>query len=261
MISRDLNRLRISTPEGISFSFILAGPVTRGVAWIVDSLVIGALSKLAGALLGLIGLISPDFFSGVVLLAYFAISMGYGIWMEWRFRGQTLGKRLFKLRVMDDRGLHLEFSQVVIRNLLRFIDTLPVYYLVGGLACLINRKAKRLGDLAANTVVVWSPGVGEPDLDKLLRDKYNSFRRYPHLEARLRQKTSPREAGVALQALMRRDELDPAARIELFRDIADYFKAIVAFPQEAVEGISDEQVVRNVVEALYRARGSTVPQG
>ena len=261
MISRDLNRLRISTPEGISFSFILAGPATRGVAWIVDSMVIAVLSKLAGALLGLIGVISQDLASGVVLLAYFAISMGYGVIMEWRFRGQTLGKRLLKLRVMDDRGLHLEFNQVVIRNLLRFIDMLPLYYLVGGLACLFNRKAKRLGDLAANTVVVWSPGIREPNLDQLFRDKYNSFRRYPHLEARLRQKTSPREAGVALQALMRRDDLDPGARIELFRDIADYFKGIVQFPQEAVEGISDEQVVRNVVEALYRSRGTTVPQG
>jgi hypothetical protein len=110
-------------------------------------------------------------------------------------------------------------------------------------------------------VVVWNPDVKEPDLDQLFRDKYNSFRRYPHLEARLRQKTSPREAGVALQALMRRDDLDPGARIDLFREIADYFKGIVAFPQEAVEGISDEQVVRNVVEALYRARGTTAPPG
>jgi len=126
--------------------------------------------------------------------------------------------------------------------------------MVGGMACLISKRAQRLGDFAANTLVVWNPSVSKPDLNQLLEGKYNSFREYPHIEALLRQRVSPQEAGVALQAVMRRDELEPVARIELFRDIVSYFKGVVEFPQEATDGISDEQYLRNVVDALYRIK-------
>ena len=57
---------------------------------------------------------------------------------------------------------------------------------------------------------------------------------------------------------MRRSDLEPGARVELFRDLSDYFKRIVSFPQEATDGISDEQYVRNVVEALLRPRAPKI---
>jgi hypothetical protein len=208
---------------------------------------------VVNSLLGILGVLSRDFAVGASILAYFLISVGYGITMEWYWRGQTLGKRLFRLRVMDVQGLRLQLSQIVIRNLLRFVDSLPAFYLVGGLTSLVSRRAQRLGDIAANTIVVRNPLIAQPDLDQLLEDKYNSFRSYPHLEARLRQSASPGEASVALQSLLRRNELEPIARIGLFRDIASHFRAMVQFPQEAVEGLSDEQYVRNVVDAIYRS--------
>jgi len=161
---------------------------------------------------------------------------------------------MLRLRVTDLHGLQLQFSQIVIRNLLRFVDSLPLFYLVGGLACLINRRAQRLGDFVANTIVVWSVPVDEPDLDQLLEGKYNSFRKYPHLETRLRHHVSPDEAQVALQALVRRDEFEPRARVQLFQSIVVYFKTIVTFPQEATDSISDEQYIRNLVDALYRPK-------
>ena len=139
---------------------------------------------------------------------------------------------------------------------MRFVDSLPAFYLVGGVACLLSRRAQRLGDFAGNTVVVWTPRIQEPDLDQLLEGKYNSFRDYPHLEARLRQHVSPQEAQIALQALVRRDEFEPQARIALFQILVDHFKTLVTFPQEAIDGISDEQYVRNVVDAVYRAKTS-----
>jgi uncharacterized RDD family membrane protein YckC len=253
MVQEKTNKLTIKTPEGIDFSLLLAGPVTRFLAWAIDLAGIAVISGVVSSLLGILGVLSRDFAVGASILAYFLISIGYGITMEWHWRGQTLGKRLFRLRVMDVQGLRLQFSQIVIRNLLRFVDSLPAFYLVGGLTCLISRRAQRLGDLAANTIVVRNPIVARPDLDQLLEDKYNSFRGYPHLEARLRQSASPEEASVALQALLRRNELEPIARIGLFRDIALHFRAMVEFPHEAVEGISDEQYVRNVVDAIYRS--------
>ena len=176
--------------------------------------------------------------------------------MEWYWQGQTLGKKLLRLRVMDAQGLRLQFSQVVIRNLLRFVDSLPALYLVGGLVCLFNQRAQRLGDFAANTIVTWNPRISEPDLNQLLEGKYNSFHEYPHLEARLRQHVTPQEAQIAVQSIMRRDTLVPQERITLFRELSDYFKTLITFPQEATDGISDERYVRNVVEAVFRTKAS-----
>ena len=244
--------LTIRTPEGVVFSFFLAGPVTRFLAWTIDLAAIMVVSNLLGGAVQILGVISRDLSMALAILLYFIVSIGYGIVMEWYWRGQTLGKRLLRLRVMDVQGLRLEFSQIVIRNLLRFVDSLPWFYMVGGLACLISRKAQRLGDFAANTIVVRHPEIGMPDLSQILADKYNSFRNYGHLEARLRQKVTPQEAGLALQALLRRDQLDPEPRIRLFYELAEHFRSLVAFPPEAVEGISDEQYVRNVVSTVYR---------
>lgn len=254
MMRGKTNTLLIRTPEGIVFSLRLAGPVTRFLAWAIDLGCVVAMNESIKGLLKALGVINPDFAKAVSILAYFVLSIGYGIVLEWYWRGQTVGKRLLRLRVMDEQGLRLQFSQIVIRNLLRFMDMLPAFYLVGGVACLLSRRAQRLGDLAANTIVVRDPKIVEPDLDQLLAGKFNSFREYPHLEARLRQRVSPAEARIALQALLRRDEFDARARVELFGEIAAHFRSIVEFPPEATEGITDEQYVRNVVDALFRPR-------
>jgi uncharacterized RDD family membrane protein YckC len=251
------NTLEIVTPEGIRFSLLLAGPVTRCLAWAVDFFCVAALASVLSTAAGLLGYLNPDVAVAVTLLGYFGLSIGYGIALEWLLRGQTLGKRLFRLRVVDAQGLRLQFSQVVIRNLLRFLDSLPGTYLVGGIACLASRRAQRLGDIAANTIVVRHPKVEEPDLEQLMAGKFNSFRDHPHLEARLRQRVGPGEAAVALQALLRRDEFDPPARLELFREMAEHFRKLVPFPAEAVEGLTDEQYVRNVVDTLFRSRTAT----
>jgi len=68
------------------------------------------------------------------------------------------------------------------------------------------------------------------------------------------QSPSPDEARLGLQSLVRRDELDPVARVELFAELAGHFKAIVTFPPETVESMPDEQYVRNVVDILFRTR-------
>ena len=60
----------------------------------------------------------------------------------------------------------------------------------------------------------------------------------------------------ALHALLRRDLLTPAARLQVFAALAEHFRALVAFPQEATDGVSDEQYVRNVVDVLFHASHS-----
>jgi len=251
--------LQIHTPEGIVFSQELAGPVLRFLAWAVDLMCVLVLVTTLGAALTFVFLVSPGFGMALSAIGYFIISVGYGIACEWGWRGQTVGKRLFRLRVVDAEGLRLQFHQIVTRNLLRFVDSLPATYFVGGLVCWFSPRCQRLGDIAANTIVIRIPQVAEPDLDQLLTGKFNSLRQYPHLAARLRQNVSPAEAAVALQALLRRDELNSAARVELFAELAAHFQAKTSFPAEATDGIADEQYVRNVVDVLYRTRTGRQP--
>lgn len=246
--------LQIRTAEGVVFAQLLAGPVTRFFAWLIDLFCIGGLMGIAGLGMLLLASVSWNLAGAISTIAYFVISIGYGIACEWFWRGQTVGKRMLRLRVVDAEGLRLQFNQVVTRNLLRFVDSLPGLYLIGGLACWFSAKCQRLGDLAANTVVIRHPRVTEPDLEALLAGKFNSLRQHPHLAARLRQRVSPAEAAIALHALLRRDEFDPAARVALFAELAAHFRPKAPFPAEATDGITDEQYVRNVVDVLYRTR-------
>jgi uncharacterized RDD family membrane protein YckC len=248
------SELRIQTPEGIVFAYPLAGPLVRCVAWAVDLVAIVAITSTLNTLAQLAGIFSRDLGAALGIAVYFLVSIGYGVTLEWLWRGQTIGKRAMRLRVMDVHGLRLQFHQVLMRNLLRFVDLLPAFYAVGGVACLLSQRAQRLGDLAANTVVVRLLRQAEPDLDQLLAGKFNSLRRHPHLVARLRQRVAPEEARLALQAIVRRDELDPGARVELFTQLAEHFRTRVVFPAEDVEAVPDEQYVRNVVDVLFRTR-------
>jgi uncharacterized RDD family membrane protein YckC len=249
--------LVIRTPEGIVFSQLLAGLVTRFLACFIDQLCILTVLSVTGIIFQRLASAGFDFAIALYVIAYFIISIGYGIFLEWNWRGQTVGKRLFRLRVMDVEGMRLQFNQIVVRNLLRFVDSLPIFYLVGGVTCWLNARCQRLGDIAANTVVIRNSFVAEPDLNQVLAGKYNSLRQFPHLAARLRQNVSPAEADIALQSLLRRDEFELVARVELFADLAAHFRAKVEFPAEAMDGVADEQFLRNVVDVIYRTRPDT----
>jgi len=242
--------LEILTPEGVKFALPLAGPVARFLAWVVDFCVFVVAVSLVTQAAGLLGTIDRDLAGTISIIALFALYIGGSMLQEWYWRGQTLGKRVFHLRVTDAQGLRLQSSQIFMRNVLRLFDMLPVFYLVGGVTCALSAKRQRLGDIAANTVVIRTPQISEPDLQSLLRSKYNSLAAHPHLAARLRQLTSPALSNVALEAILRRDQFTAEARLAVFADIAEALKKLVAFPEEAVEALPDEQYVRNAVEIL-----------
>lgn len=244
--------LTIRTPEGIEFALPLAGPISRMLALVIDTGVVITIGKIAEQLLAPLGFLGKDISEAVKILAYFVISLAYMALAEWLWRGQTVGKRLLRLRVVDAGGLKLEPSQVIVRNLLRFLDALPAVYLVGGVACLINSRRQRVGDIAAGTVVIRAPKLQRPDLDQLLGGKFNSLAEVRHLAARLRQRVRPEVGTIALEAILRRDEIEPRARLKLFGEMAAYFRGLVEYPPEVVEQLSDEQYVRNVAEILYR---------
>ena len=249
--------LDIRTAEGVVFTLPLAGPASRAAALGIDLVLAIAIAWLLSALSGLVAVVSPEWAAALPALIFFFVQTAYGMVLEGLWRGQTVGKRVLGLRVVDDRGLRLRPSQVVVRNLLRLVDSLPVFYCVGGLSMVLSRHCQRLGDLAAGTVVIRNRTVRQPRLDGLLAGRYNSFRDHPVLEARLRQRTSPDLAALILGALLRREELDPSARLRVYAQLAARLRELVEFPSEITDGLSDEQYLRNAADSVYRKRGAT----
>jgi uncharacterized RDD family membrane protein YckC len=242
----------IRTPEGIEFDLPLAGPFSRMLAFAVDFAAIAAAEALIARLVAPLQLFSADAAQSAITALYFAVSLLYGILMEWFWRGQTIGKRLLGLRVVEASGLRLRPSQIIVRNLLRFVDMLPGLYLVGGISCVLSPRRQRLGDIAAGTIVIRTLHLKEPDVDQVLGRKFNSLAEYRHLAARLRQKVPSRVAHLALETIVRRDTIQPAARLVLFREFGDYLKNVVSYPADIVEQLSDEQYVRNTVDVLFQ---------
>jgi uncharacterized RDD family membrane protein YckC len=148
--------LVISTPERVAFQYEIAGIGSRFLAQILDSLVITvvliAITILATSLGGITG--SGELALLVEIILGFILLAGYFLVSEAAWNGQTLGKRAARLRVVGDHGEPLTLGQAAIRNLVRIVDFLPVFYGIGMLTLFINGRGKRLGDFAAGTLVV-----------------------------------------------------------------------------------------------------------
>lgn len=148
--------LIVSTPERVSFDYQVAGLGTRGVAQILDLLLVSALLIAVAFVAGAAASYTQSGTVGTLVFAFgaFVIVFGYFWISEALFSGQTLGKRAFRLRVVGDRGEPLTWMQAGIRNVVRIVDFLPYGYGVGVIVLFVNGRGKRLGDLAAGTVVV-----------------------------------------------------------------------------------------------------------
>jgi uncharacterized RDD family membrane protein YckC len=142
---------RVATPEGIELTLRLAGPVPRALAWSVDFLLRAAVVLVVMMIASRFGRAGM----GVVLIAAFFVEWLLPAWFEAMWGGQTPGKRLFRLAVLNDDGTPVRWPGALTRNLLRAADFLPFLYGVGLITMLVNRDFKRLGDLAAGTVVVY----------------------------------------------------------------------------------------------------------
>jgi uncharacterized RDD family membrane protein YckC len=148
--------LVISTPERVAFQYEIAGIGSRFLAQILDSLVITvvliAITILATSLGGIFS--SGELAILIEIILGFILLAGYFLVSEAAWNGQTLGKRATRLRVVGDHGEPLTLGQAAIRNLVRIVDFLPIFYAIGMLTLFINGRGKRLGDFAAGTLVV-----------------------------------------------------------------------------------------------------------
>src|SRR2546430_14948843 len=199
--------LTIATPEGVLFRLPLAGPASRLYAMLLDiAIVLGTVNGF-GLLVYWIFAKAPGFGVMVITLAEFAIGFAYGALLEGFWNGQTIGKRLLHLRVIDQAGLPLRIEQAWVRNLMRVFDALPFAYLVGGISSLSNPLMQRFGDRVAGTLVVRQTPLVAPGEEFWTQQKYNSVMDYPTIAIKLRRAATPELASLIPDALRRRNEL------------------------------------------------------
>jgi uncharacterized RDD family membrane protein YckC len=240
-------RVVIRTPENVEFEFERAGLASRAFAWTIDLLVIGGLIGVVSIVLLVAGVVLGGLAGAIVALAIFAVQWGYFVFCEWWFDGRTVGKRALGLRTIQERGVRITFFQAALRNLLRIVDFLPGGYLVGAVTTLFDRRGRRLGDVAAGTLVVHVRTSPMPAVIVPPEERYNSFVKDPAVRAAAtRIRAAERETMVALA--MRRETLSLPLRIALFKRLAAHLEAAIAIPRPPV--FSDEKYVLNLTAVV-----------
>jgi uncharacterized RDD family membrane protein YckC len=150
----------IDTPENIEFGYEIAGIGSRFIAALLDTLLILVAEVLLtlgvvvfGGPLSNLGF-SPSILTAIYMLLAFFILFGYYLVFEMLWNGQSPGKRAAGLRVVREGGRPVTFLASAIRNLVRLVDFLPTLYVAGVVSMFIDSRSRRLGDLAAGTLVV-----------------------------------------------------------------------------------------------------------
>ena len=161
--------LAVETPESVAFAYELAGIGSRGLALALDMLAIALLVAGEFAIAAVVyfalnvvisgnGVLIAAWVFGTTGVLAFATYWGYFVYGEVFRNGRTWGKGRMGLRVVRDDGSRVGVLDSVIRNLLRLVDMLPGNYLIGMVCVIFSRRNKRLGDMAAGTVVVRDSG-------------------------------------------------------------------------------------------------------
>jgi len=159
----DARRTELELPEEIDLQVELANVGSRTLAIMVDLSLGGLILFIVYALTMLLAhdvaddwltRLSSNAVKTLLMLLIFGFQWGYFNLFEWMWNGQTPGKRLLNLRVIKVDGSPVSGIDVLLRNLSRPIDTLGPMGLIGLLMIFVSRKAQRLGDLMARTLVI-----------------------------------------------------------------------------------------------------------
>jgi uncharacterized RDD family membrane protein YckC len=210
----------LETPENIEVEYEPAGLGSRFCAMLIDTLLLGAILLAMWLLLLLLfpaavpGGATKWLAAVVLAVAIALVSGGYFILFELLMRGQTPGKKAMKIRVIRDDGTPVTANEVLIRNILRLVDFLPVGYALGAIVMFPNPLAKRLGDLAAGTIV-----VKEGELDYRAHADTKAEMPAPTAVAANAELTAE-ERRLVSGFLHRRHELLPEARRQLAARLA-----------------------------------------
>lgn len=154
-------QIDFETPEHVAIGYELADLGSRFTALLIDGLLIavGTIGVWLGIFLLVAATGGADLFEGIgigigILLGFVTL-WGYFVFFEGLRDGQTPGKRRMGIRVVDDGGFPVTVRAAAVRNLIRVIDIQPApSWMLGGLSMMLHPQTKRLGDMAAGTVVV-----------------------------------------------------------------------------------------------------------
>jgi uncharacterized membrane protein SpoIIM required for sporulation/uncharacterized RDD family membrane protein YckC len=249
----------IETPELVVLSYTIAGLGSRVYAALID-LVICAVVLIA-FVIGLVVLVGPTRESqaesnastawavAIIVLFQFAILWGYYLLFEGFNDGQTLGKRLLKLRAVRDGGYSIGFSASAVRNLVRIVDLQPAFtYAIGIGSVLFSKSGKRLGDIVAGTIVVRESFIRQPSLPGAVAQPSTDGLVTVPLSAQL----SDDEFRLLERWAERRNSLEPQRRRELTAQVAARLRRTVSLGDPARESAE----LARLVETERRARQS-----
>jgi uncharacterized RDD family membrane protein YckC len=240
------DRLTLDTPEGVQLELTLAGVGSRFTAALVDYLIQGAVLLALGLVLGLGVGIDPSgggFALAIFIISFFVLFTGYDVAFEVLNSGRTPGKRLNGLRVVRESGAPVNFATSAVRNVLRLVDILPGWYLVGIASILITGRNQRLGDLAAGTLVVRDRRALPPELNLPAHSEGSAWD-----VTAIRQD----ELDTVVAFLARRYQLDPGARLQLAGELAGRLRPKVGGSTAGAGG--DEIFLERLVAAKRGAR-------
>jgi uncharacterized RDD family membrane protein YckC len=263
----------VQTPENVAVSYELAGVGSRFLAAATDSIVqiiliilvvlamsvAGGLASSSRALRDMVGVDRDQlgiWIVALLLVALFLLLWGYYAAFEMAWNGQTPGKRLARLRVLRESGYPIGPIDALIRNLVRLVDFLPMAYGLGVVVMLLDSRSRRLGDLAAGTIVVKERRAlraadllaPEPLAPEDTPD--DPATPVPNVE-----RLAPADYSVLREYLLRREQLAPAPRAALARELAQAMatRLDVSPPEDAVA--ADDFLT--AVVAAYRSRHRT----
>jgi uncharacterized RDD family membrane protein YckC len=253
-------RHEVLTTEKVPFGYRVAGLGSRFLAWLIDSFAILILNFM-GLLLGSVLIVGrPGFGMALFFLWQFVVMWGYFLLFEWLWHGQTPGKYLLGIRVIDWRGTAMTFFPSAVRNLLRVADSLPIPLpmgpgLLGFLVAACNRESRRLGDLAADTLVVHVERNVRPVL--ALHDARSEAdrQRLALLRQRLGQLDRVQKQTI-LDLCLRRDQLRVVERARLFQTAAQFFHKRLELAPEEHE--SAEKFVLQMAAVLGERPGDAI---
>jgi uncharacterized RDD family membrane protein YckC len=245
-----LGRLEVETADHVVLRYDLAGGGNRGFAALIDFVIatlifIGAFFMFS-LFAGVVGFQGASPYFGIAALLTFAIAWSYFILLEWLGNGQTIGKRIFGLRVIADDGAPAGFTAVLVRNLVRMVDFLPGFYGFGLLAIVVSSRSQRLGDLAAGTFVVRAP---RPQLDYFSLRTVTPIGAGAHVETR----TMPGEAQRLVREFVAREaKLAPDHRARLAKQLADRLRS---YARDVDPGLDDVELIRAIARSLRASGG------
>lgn len=234
--------LSVKTPESIAFSYELAGIGSRFLAVAIDlaiqlailfaifwGLTLISFSMTAAHVGGAVNKYAESIAIGFLVAIVFLVFFGYFILFEAFLNGRTPGKKLMGLRVVRDGGYPIDFTSAAIRNLIRVGEATLGFYAISAIACIASPENKRLGDMAAGTIVVRDSPIAS--LSTLVAQSQ---------EAPRTTMLTDQEHAIVDQFVARRKTLAPAVRAQLAARIAAQIRHRVSYD---LQKLPDEELL------------------